>query len=60
MNKIWHPCAGYETHYEVSNLGNVRSVERMVLYEEGGFGAITNTNFSNSSAFLVAGTYRTT
>ena len=28
--EIWHPCAGYETHYEVSNLGNVRSIERMV------------------------------
>lgn len=28
MNEIWHPCAGYETHYEVSNLGNVRSIER--------------------------------
>jgi hypothetical protein len=36
MNEIWHPCAGYETHYEVSNLGNVRSIERMVLHEEGG------------------------
>ena len=30
MMEIWHPCAGYETHYEVSNLGNVRSIERMV------------------------------
>jgi len=30
MIEIWHPCAGYETHYEVSNLGNVRSIERMV------------------------------
>jgi len=28
MNEIWHPCAGYETHYEVSNFGNVRSIER--------------------------------
>jgi len=28
--ETWHPCAGYETHYEVSNLGNVRSIERMV------------------------------
>ena len=36
MIEIWHPCAGYETHYEVSNLGNVRSIERMVLHEEGG------------------------
>jgi hypothetical protein len=30
MIEIWHPCAGFETHYEVSNLGNVRSIERMV------------------------------
>jgi hypothetical protein len=29
MNEIWHPCAGFETHYEVSNLGNVRSIERV-------------------------------
>jgi hypothetical protein len=28
MKEIWHPCAGYETHYEVSNFGNVRSIER--------------------------------
>jgi len=28
MTEVWHPCAGYETHYEVSNLGNVRSIER--------------------------------
>jgi len=34
--ELWHPCAGYETHYEVSNLGNVRSIERMVAHEEGG------------------------
>jgi len=29
MSEIWHPCAGFETHYEVSNLGNVRSIERV-------------------------------
>jgi hypothetical protein len=28
--EIWHPCAGYETHYEVSSLGNVKSIDRMV------------------------------
>lgn len=36
MTEIWHPCAGYETHYEVSNLGNVRSIERMVRHAKGG------------------------
>jgi len=30
MIEVWHPCAGYETHYEVSNLGNVRSLARKV------------------------------
>jgi hypothetical protein len=29
MNEIWHPCAGFETHYKVSNLGNVRSIGRV-------------------------------
>ena len=36
MIEIWHPCVGYETHYEVSNLGNVRSIERMVRHHRGG------------------------
>lgn len=36
MNEVWHPCAGFETHYEVSNLGNVRSIERMVPHHRGG------------------------
>jgi NUMOD4 motif/HNH endonuclease len=34
--EIWHPCVGFETHYEVSNLGNVRSIERMVNHYCGG------------------------
>ena len=36
MTEIWHPCAGYETHYEVSNYGNVRSIERLVPHPLGG------------------------
>lgn len=28
--EVWHPCTGFEAHYEVSNFGNVRSIERMV------------------------------
>lgn len=30
MIENWLPILGYETEYQVSNLGNVRSVERMV------------------------------
>jgi len=31
--EIWLPVVGYEGYYEVSNLGNVRSLERIVTYE---------------------------
>lgn len=30
MNEIWKPVVGYEGLYEVSNLGNVRSVDHIV------------------------------
>lgn len=35
MAEIWKPVVGYEGHYEVSNLGNVRSVDRTVVYKTG-------------------------
>lgn len=31
MEEIWKPIPGYETHYEASSLGRVRSKERIVL-----------------------------
>ena len=31
MNEIWKPIKGYEGFYEASNLGNVRSVDRVIL-----------------------------
>ena len=34
-NEIWKPVLGYEGAYEVSNLGNVRSVDRYVLGQRG-------------------------
>ncbi len=37
MTEIWHPCAGFETHYEVSSLGRVRSIARHVPHHKGGF-----------------------
>lgn len=30
MQEIWKPVIGYEGYYEVSNLGNVRSLDRIV------------------------------
>jgi hypothetical protein len=32
MNEIWKDVIGYEGSYEVSNLGNVRSVDRLVSH----------------------------
>lgn len=30
MNERWAPVAGYEGRYEVSNMGRVRSVSRII------------------------------
>ena len=35
MEEIWKPVIGYEGLYEVSNLGRVRSVDRLVKYSNG-------------------------
>ena len=34
--ELWKPIKGYEGYYEVSNLGNIRSVDRMVKHSKGG------------------------
>ena len=33
--EIWRPIKGYETYYEVSSYGRVRSLDRMVTYSDG-------------------------
>ncbi|MDG9855590.1 NUMOD4 motif-containing HNH endonuclease [Pseudomonas nitroreducens] len=35
MQEIWKPIAGYEGLYEVSSLGRVRSLDRIVRYSNG-------------------------
>lgn len=35
FNEVWKPINGYEGLYEVSNLGNVRSVDRYIETEKG-------------------------
>lgn len=34
-NEIWKPIQNYESIYEVSNLGNVKSLDRIVKYKDG-------------------------
>ena len=34
-NEVWKPVVGYENYYEVSNKGNVRSVNRIVTCNKG-------------------------
>jgi hypothetical protein len=34
-NEIWRPVSGYEGYYEVSNLGQVRSVARRIVHTNG-------------------------
>ena len=33
MNEIWKPVLNHESYYEISNLGNVLSLERVIEYE---------------------------
>ena len=35
MEEIWKAVEGYEDYYEVSNFGNVRSVDRVTNYTNG-------------------------
>lgn len=35
MQKIWKPITGYEGLYEVSNYGEIRSVDRLITYKTG-------------------------
>ncbi|WP_337098662.1 NUMOD4 domain-containing protein [Paenibacillus sp. YIM B09110] len=36
MNEIWREVVGYQGYYEVSNLGDVRSLDRIVYKEQNG------------------------
>lgn len=35
IEEIWRPVQGYEGSYEVSNLGKVRSLDRVIHYQDG-------------------------
>ena len=35
MEEVWKDIIGYEGYYQISNFGNVRSVDRIVVYSDG-------------------------
>ena len=35
MREIWKPIANYEGIYEISNLGNIRSLDRVIIVIDG-------------------------
>lgn len=37
MNEVWKRVVGYESYYEISNLGNVRSFDRLIHCKAGGY-----------------------
>ena len=43
MKEEWKPIKGYETRYEVSNLGNVRSIDRVILQKDSHGGMMMKT-----------------
>lgn len=44
VKEIWLPVPGYESHYEVSNRGNVRSKERVVEWKNK-YGGLTRATY---------------
>ena len=59
MEEIWKPVIGYEGLYEVSNLGRVRSVDRLVKYSNGQIhlhkGRILSPGLVHKSGYLQVG-----
>lgn len=55
--EIWKDVLGYETHYEISSLGNLRSKERMAPCKGGKFRKVPAANkkvFLNRKGYVIA------
>lgn len=57
MKELWKPVKDFEGIYEVSNLGNVRSLDRVIITKNKGVknikGKVLSRNTPNSSGYLV-------
>lgn len=59
--EIWKPIKGYEGLYEVSNLGNARSLDRQVRYSIAGRRVIKGKllkNYVNNRGYVRIGVYK--
>lgn len=56
QNEIWKSVPGYEGLYEVSNLGNAKSLDRTIIYKDGRVapkkGRILKPTFNKSIKYL--------
>jgi len=56
MTEIWKPVRNYEGHYEISNLGNVKSLKREVYHPNGNLNLkekILNPSFDAYGYFVI-------
>lgn len=57
--EIWKPVKGYENHYEVSNKGRIRSLDRVILFKDGKTrkfcGKILALRTTNNSGYITVG-----
>ena len=60
FDEVWRPVKGYEELYEVSNLGNVRSVDRHLMWGNQYclFKGKPKKSFPNSMGYLRTGLYK--
>ena len=61
MTEEWKPVVGYEGYYEVSNLGRVRSVERLVVSKTGRrrvFPSVVLSLYANCYGRMLVGLWR--
>lgn len=53
--EVWKPVNGYEWYYEVSNLGRIRSLDRITVFKDGRtrkfYGKILEANTVNNSGY---------
>lgn len=59
MEEIWKDVVGYEGYYQVSNKGNVRSVDRLVSSKLGSYRKINGKNIKPRNKENIDGNYLT-